>query len=162
MSEGMDREMERMEASIEVEAPVREVYNQWTQFEEFPRFMEGVESVTQIDDTHVHWVAEIAGKRKEWDAEITQQIPDREIDWMGFGSADNRGRIVFEPVDGRTRVTLLLDYEPQGAVEKIGDALGVPQAQVELDMSRFKSFIEDRGRESGGWRGEVREGEVTE
>jgi uncharacterized membrane protein len=162
MSDDMDREMERMQASVEVEAPLREVYNQWTQFEEFPRFMEGVESVTQIDDTHVHWVAQIAGKRKEWDAEITQQIPDREIDWMGFGSADNRGRIVFEPVDGRTRVTLLLDYEPQGGVEKIGDALGVPQARVELNMARFKSFIEGRGRETGGWRGEVREGEVTE
>jgi len=157
----MDREMERIEATVDVDAPVRAVYNQWTQFEEFPLFMDGVESVRQLDDTHVRWTAHIGGKRKEWDAEITQQIPDQEIDWMGFGDAENRGRIMFEPVDGKTRVTLLLDYEPQGAVEKIGDAMGVPRAQVELDMQRFKSFLEERGRETGGWRGEVRGGDVT-
>ena len=159
--QGMDREMDRMEATVEVEAPVTAVYNQWTQFEEFPRFMSGVESVTQTDDTHVHWVAEIAGKRKEWDAEITQQLPDKEIDWIGFGDADNRGRIVFEPVDGRTRVTLMLDHEPQGVAEKVGKVLGIPRAQVENDLERFKSFLEERGRETGGWRGEVRQGDVT-
>jgi uncharacterized membrane protein len=160
MNNPMERPMERLEASIEVEAPLQTTYNQWTQFEEFPRFMEGVESVRQIDDTHVHWVAEIAGKRKEWDAEITQQVPDREIAWMGLGDPDNRGRVVFEPVDGRTKVTMLLDYEPEGAIEEIGDKLGVLKRRVHGDMERFKEFIESRGRETGEWRGEVRGSDV--
>ena len=151
----MDREMETLEHSVEVDAPVRATYNQWTQFEDFPRFMEGVESVTQLDDKRVHWVAEIAGKRKEWDSEITRQEPDREIDWMGFGNPDNRGRIVFEPTNGHTKVTLLLDYDPEGAVEEIGDALGVVKRRVAGDLERFKEFLEERGRETGGWRGEI-------
>jgi uncharacterized membrane protein len=117
--------------------------------------MEGVESVTQLDDTHVHWVAEVAGKRKEWDSEITRQVPDQEIDWMGFGDPDNRGRIVFEPTDGKTKVTLMLDYDPQGAVEEIGDALGLVKRRVAKDMDRFKEFLEARGRETGAWRGEI-------
>jgi len=154
----MDRPMKQLEASIDVEAPIRTTYNQWTQFEAFPQFMEGVESVTQIDDRRVHWVAEVGGKRKEWDAQITQQIPDQEIDWIGFGEADNRGRITFEPVDGRTRVTLMLDYEPEGALERVGDALGVPQTRIEKDMQRFKEFLEERGRETGAWRGEIDDG----
>jgi uncharacterized membrane protein len=150
-----DRPMETLERSIEVDAPVTATYNQWTQFEDFPRFMEGVESVTQVDDKRVHWVAEIAGKRKEWDSEITRQVPDREIDWVGFGNPDNRGRIVFEGVDGRTKVTLMLDYDPEGAVEEIGDALGLVERRIEGDMKRFKEFLEARGRETGGWRGEI-------
>jgi uncharacterized membrane protein len=156
MNNPMERPMERLEESVEVEAPLQTTYNQWTQFEDFPRFMEGVESVRQIDDTHVRWVAEIAGKRKEWDAEITQQVPDREIAWIGLGDPDNRGRVVFEPVNGRTKVTLLLDYEPEGPVEEIGDKLGVTRRRVAGDMQRFKEFIESRGRETGAWRGEVR------
>jgi uncharacterized membrane protein len=155
MTTPMERPMERLEESIEVEAPLQTVYNQWTQFEEFPRFMEGVESVRQIDDTHVRWVAEIAGKRKEWDAEITHQTPDQEIAWIGLGDPDNRGRVVFEPRNGKTKVTLLLDYEPEGAVEQIGDVLGVPRRRVRGDLERFKDFIESRGRETGAWRGEV-------
>ena len=151
----MDRPMETLKESIEVEAPLRATYNQWTQFEDFPRFMEGVESVTQLDDKRVHWVAEVAGRRKEWDAEITRQIPDQEIDWVGLGDSDNRGRIVFEPVDGRTRVTMMLDYDPEGAVEEIGDALGVVRRRVAGDMKRFKEFIEARGQETGGWRGQI-------
>src|ERR671918_1401830 len=115
----MQRPMEQLEHSIEVEAPVTATYNQWTQFEDFPRFMEGVESVTQIDDKRVHWVAVVAGKRKEWDAEITRQVPDREIDWVGLGDADNRGRIVFEEIDADTsKVTMMLDYDPEGMVEE--------------------------------------------
>jgi uncharacterized membrane protein len=156
----MDRPMKTLEHSIEVEAPVQATYNQWTQFEDFPRFMEGVESVTQLDDTHVHWVAELAGKKKEWDAEITRQVPDTEIDWIGLGEADNRGRLVFEPTDRGTKVTMKLDYDPEGAVEEIGDKLGIVRRRVEGDMERFKEFLEARGRETGGWRGEVQGGDV--
>jgi uncharacterized membrane protein len=151
----MDRPMQTTEHSIEVEAPLRATYNQWTQFEDFPRFMEGVESVTQLDDNRVHWVADVAGTRKEWDAEITRQIPDQEINWIGLGDANNRGRIVFEPADGGTKVTMMLDYEPEGAVEQIGDKLGVVRRRIKGDMERFKEFLEARGRETGGWRGEI-------
>ena len=155
-----DRPMKTLEHSIEVDAPVRAAYNQWTQFEDFPRFMEGVRSVVQLDDSHLHWVAEIAGKKKEWNSEITRQVPDSEIDWVGFGDPDNRGRIVFEPIDGHTKVTLMLDYDPEGMVEEIGDKLGFLKRRVEGDMERFKEFLEARGRETGGWRGEVHGGEV--
>ena len=151
--------MERIEKSIEVDVPVRVAYDQWTQFEEFPRFMEGVESVTQLGDEQVHWVAEVGGKRKEWDAHITEQQPDRVIAWMGFGDADNMGRVFFEPLDGdRTRVSVAIDYEPEGAVEHVGDALGVPDRRVEGDLRRFKEFIESRGSETGAWRGEIHDG----
>jgi uncharacterized membrane protein len=152
----VDRPMETLEESIEVEAPVTATYNQWTQFEDFPRFMEGVESVTQLDDKRVHWVAEVAGKRKEWDAEITRQVPDREIDWVGLGDPDNRGRVVFEALDEDTsKVTMMLDYDPEGIVEEIGDALGLVKRRVRGDMERFKEFIEARGQETGGWRGQI-------
>jgi uncharacterized membrane protein len=118
--------------------------------------MEGVESVTQLDEKRVHWVAEVGGKRKEWDAEITRQVPDREIDWVGLGDADNRGRILFEAVDADTsKVTMMLDYEPEGMVEEVGDALGLVKRRVEGDMERFKEFLEARGRETGGWRGRI-------
>jgi uncharacterized membrane protein len=160
LSSDMQREMETLEESIEVDAPLRATYDQWTQFEEFPRFMEGVESVTQVDDSHVHWVASIAGRTKEWDAQITRQVPDEEIAWVGLGDPDNRGRVVFEPVltedeHPRTKVTMMLDYEPDGVVEQLGDALGVVRRRVQGDMIRFKEFIEERGRETGGWRGEI-------
>jgi uncharacterized membrane protein len=152
----MQRPMKQLEHSIEVDAPVTATYNQWTQFEDFPRFMEGVESVTQLDEKRVHWVAEVGGKRKEWDAEITRQVPDREIDWVGLGDADNRGRIVFEAVDADTsKVTMMLDYDPEGMVEEVGDALGLVKRRVEGDMERFKEFLEARGRETGGWRGRI-------
>jgi uncharacterized membrane protein len=154
-STAVDRPMQMLEHTIEVEAPLSTTYNQWTQFEEFPRFMDGVESVRQLDDKRVHWVAQVAGRRKEWDSEITRQVPDREIDWMGFGDADNRGRIVFAPANGGTRITLMLDYDPEGIVEEAGDKLGVVRRRVEGDMKRFKEFIEVRGRETGGWRGEI-------
>jgi uncharacterized membrane protein len=156
---GMGRPMETLEASIEVDAPVKVAYNQWTQFEQFPRFMQGVESVTQIDDRRLHWVAQVAGKRQEWDAEITRQVPDQEIDWMGLGDPDNRGRVVFQPVDGRTKVTMMLDYAPEGAVETLGDKLGLIHRRIEADMQRFKEFLEARGGETGGWRGEINAGE---
>jgi uncharacterized membrane protein len=152
--------MERLERSIEVEAPVSNVYNQWTQFEEFPRFMEGVESVKQITDSKLHWVTAVAGKRKEWDADITEQVPDQVIAWEGFGDPGNLGRVFFEPADGgsRTRVKVAIDYETKGAAEKVGDAVGLLDRRVQGDLKRFKDFIESRGgAETGGWRGEIHE-----
>lgn len=148
--------MGMVEKSIETDVPVRTAYNQWTQFEEFPRFMEGVESVTQLDDTRLHWVAEIAGKRKEWDARITRQEPDQGISWKSESGAMNAGTVTFAPLgDSRTRITLRMEYEPEGAVESTGDALGFVDRQVDGDLKRFKEFIESRGVETGAWRGQV-------
>ena len=155
--------MERVEKSVEVKAPVKAVYNQWTQFEEFPRFMAGVKEVKQLDDTHVHWHAEIWGKDKEWDAEITEQVPDQRISWRSIsGDAPNAGSVRFEPVGpDRTRVNLTMEYEPQGVIENVGDKLGVMSARVQNTVEDFKTFIENRGRETGGWRGEVHGGQRT-
>ena len=142
--------------SIDVKAPVTTVYNQWTQFEEFPQFMEGVKSVTQIDDTHLHWAAEVAGKDEEWDAEITEQRPDERIAWRATTGAENAGVVTFHRIDDETsRVTLQLDVEPEGVVENVGTALGFLERRVKGDLERFKEFIESRGRETGAWRGEV-------
>jgi uncharacterized membrane protein len=148
--------MERVDKSIEVNCPVRTVYNQWTQFEEFPRFMAGVKEVRQLDDTHVHWHAEVWGKDEEWDAEITEQTPDERISWRSVSGAPNAGTVRFEPLGpDRTRVRLTMAYEPQGAVEKAGDALGVFTSRVENTVEDFKKFIESRGAETGAWRGQV-------
>ena len=150
--------MESVERDIIVDVPISTAYDQWTQFEEFPRFMEGVESVTQLDDAAVHWVAEVGGKRKEWDAHITEQVPDQVIAWEGFGDADNNGRVFFQAEGpSRTRVSVAIDYETEGVVEKIGDALGVVGRQIEGDLQRFKSLIESRGVESGAYREEIHE-----
>lgn len=149
--------MARIEESIEVNVPVRTAYNQWTQFEEFPRFMDGVERVEQKDTTHLHWVANVAGKRKEWDAEITQQQPDRKVAWHATSGAPNGGEVTFDPIDAnRTRINVRMDVDPEGLVENLGQAVGVPQRQVKADLERYKEFIESRGGETGAWRGEVR------
>jgi uncharacterized membrane protein len=155
--------MERIEKSIEVRCPVHSVYNQWTQFEDFPKFMTGVKEVRQIDDTHVHWRAEVWGKDKEWDAEIVEQVPDQRIAWRSTTpDAPNAGTVRFEPLGAdRTRVNLTMEYEPQGAIEKAGDSLGVMSGRVEKTVKQFKEFIERRGSETGGWRGEVRGGQKT-
>jgi uncharacterized membrane protein len=148
--------MSVIEKSIEVNVPVNMAYNQWTQFEEFPRFMEGVEQVQQIDDKHLHWKASIGGKQKEWDAVITEQIPDQRIAWMSQGGAKNGGVITFFRVaENKSKLNLRLEYEPEGAVEKTGDAVGVVSGRVEGDLQRFKEFIESRGQETGAWRGTV-------
>lgn len=148
--------MERIEKSIEVSCPVRTVYNQWTQFEEFPRFMEGVKSVKQIDDTHLRWVAEVAGVEKEWDAAITEQRPDERVAWRATSGAENAGVVTFHRIDDETtRVTLQLDAEPEGVVENVGTALGFLERRVKGDLERFKEFIESRGAETGAWRGDV-------
>lgn len=155
--------MERIEKTIDVNCPVRAVYNQWTQFEEFPRFMDGVEEVRQLDDTHVHWRAKIWGKEKEWDAEITEQEPDKRISWRSVSGAENAGTVRFEPIGAdRTRVRLTMAYEPEGAVEKTGDAMGALSARVENSVEGFKRFIESRGQETGGWRGEVDDSQRTQ
>lgn len=151
--------MEKIQKSIEVNVPLHTAYNQWTQFEEFPRFMEGVKEVRQIDAKRLHWHAEIMGKDIEWDAEITQQTPDRIICWQSTTGAANNGAVRFEPLaDNKTRITLDLEYEPKGAAEKVGDTLGVVSSRVEGDLKRFKEFIEHRGTETGAWRGEVEGG----
>jgi uncharacterized membrane protein len=151
--------METIEKTIEIDAPVNKVYNQWTQFEEFPRFMEGVEQVTQIDDSHLHWIAEVGGKKKEWDAEITVQIPDERIAWQSTSGVTTAGTVNFKPKDqNHTVITLTMSYEPEGALENVGDALGFLSRRVEGDLERFKEFIQTRGTETGAWRGEIRTG----
>jgi uncharacterized membrane protein len=148
--------MSTIEQSIDVNVPVRTAYNQWTQFEEFPTFMEGVEEVRQIDDTHLHWRTKVGGREKEFDATITEQHPDERIAWKASQGADQAGVVTFHRVDEeRTRIMLQLEAEPEGAVEKAGDALGVLKRRVKGDLERFKELIEARGTESGAWRGEV-------
>jgi len=148
--------MSIIERAIELNVPVRTAYNQWTQFEEFPKFMEGVKQVKQLDDTHLHWKATIAGKDEEWQAEITEQIPDQRIAWTSQGGALNVGAVTFQPVSNdKSRLVLQMEYEPQGIVEQTGDAVGLVTHRVEGDLKRFKDFIESRGRETGAWRGKV-------
>ncbi|MCV0403606.1 MAG: SRPBCC family protein [Chloroflexi bacterium] len=142
--------------SIDVKVPVSTAYNQWTQFEDFPHFMEGVEKVTQTDDTHLHWVAEVGGKEKEWDAEVTEQIADERVAWTATAGAENAGVVTFHRIDDETtRVTLQMDVEPDGVIENVGTALGFLDRRVKGDLERFKEFIESRGTETGAWRGEV-------
>ena len=148
--------MARIEESIDVDVPVETAYNQWTQFEEFPTFMEGIESVRQIDDTHLRWVAEVGGTREEWDAEITEQHPDERVAWRATDGAENAGVVTFHRLDdATTKVMVQLDFDPDGFVEQVGDKLGIVGRQAKQDLERFKSFIEERGAESGAWRGEA-------
>ncbi len=148
--------MSTVEETIEVDVPVRTAYDQWTQFEEFPRFMEGVERVVQLDDTHLHWVAKIAGKEKEWDAEIVDQVPDQQIAWRNYDGAGNKGVVTFRELDAdHSEVRLRMDLEPDGVVEGVGDMLGFTDRRVKGDLKRFKEFIEERGQATGAWRGDV-------
>jgi uncharacterized membrane protein len=154
--------MPKVEDSIEVQAPVQQVYNQWTQFEEFPKFMEGIQSVQQLDNTHVQWVAEIRGERRQWTTEITEQRPDEKIAWKTIeGEIKNDGVVTFEQVgDGQTRVNVQMDVEGESNAENLaGDLLGIVKRQVNGDLERFKQLIENRDQETGAWRGEVRGGE---
>jgi uncharacterized membrane protein len=148
--------MATIEQSIDVEVPVETAYNQWTQFEEFPRFMEGVEEVRQLDDTRLHWVAELGGSRHEWDAVITEQHPDERVAWRNTDGKENAGVVTFHRLDDdRSRVMVQMDFVPEGIKEKLGTALGAPDRRVHGDLERFKELIESRGGESGSWRGEV-------
>ena len=154
--------MARIEESIDVDVPVRTAYNQWTQFEEFPRFMEGVDEVVQLDDTTLRWTAEIAGQKKTWKADIIEQIPDAKVSWRSVEGAENAGTVKFESLGAdRTRVTLLMEVDPEGPLENLGTALGFLERRVKGDLERFKEFIESRGQESGAWRGSVRGGAKT-
>ena len=144
--------------TVDVDVPVRTAYDQWTQFESFPQFMEGVERVEQLDDTTLRWTAEIAGQKRTWKAKITEQAPDQRIAWTSIDGAKNAGVVTFHRLDdSKTRVTLQLDVDPEGPVENIGDALGFVQRRAKGDMERFKEFIESRGSETGAWRGTVKQ-----
>ena len=148
--------MSTIEQSIEVAVPVRTAYNQWTQFEEFPQFMGGVERITQVDDKHTHWVTSIGGQHREFDTEITEQHPDERVAWKSTDGTTHAGVVTFHRLsDTTTRVTAQIDWEPEGLVEKAGAALNVDDRQVGSDLERFKKFIESRGTESGSWRGDV-------
>jgi uncharacterized membrane protein len=148
--------MSLIEKSIEINVPVRTAYSQWTQFEEFPRFMEGVKHVKQLDEKHLHWKAEIGGKEKEWDAEITEQIPDTRIAWRSRDGAQNAGVVTFHRLsDSTSKVMLQMEYDPDGVLENVGDVTGMVSQRVVGDLERFKRYIESRGQETGAWRGTV-------
>ena len=149
----------KVEKSIQVDVPLTTVYNQWTQFEDFPAFMGGVKEVRQLDDRRLHWVAEIAGVRRQWEAAILEQIPDQKVAWAATSGATNAGAVRFVPAGaGSTTVYLSLEYEPEGVVEQVGDKLGIVERQVTSDLERFKALIEDQGYASGAWRGALNEG----
>ena len=145
----------KVEKSIEVNLPVSTVYNQWTQFEDFPRFMSGISSVTQLGDDRLEWVAEIAGVRRRWEAKILEQVPERKIAWAATEGATNAGAVTFQDLGGRTLVHLSLEYEPEGMVEKVGDKLNVVENRAEGDLEKFKTFVESEGYATGAWRGSV-------
>jgi uncharacterized membrane protein len=148
--------MERIQKSIEVDCPLTKVYNQWTQFEEFPKFMEGVEEVRQLDDRRLHWRASIGGKEKEWTAKIAEEIPDHRIAWNSESGEHTSGQVDFAKLGAdRTKVALEISYDPQGFIENTGDALGLVSRRIENDLQHFKEFIEDRGQETGAWRGKI-------
>jgi uncharacterized membrane protein len=149
-----------IEKSVEVEVPISTAYNQWTQFEAFPRFMDGVDEVRQLDDRRLHWRASFGGSTHEWDAEITEQRPEERVAWRNTDGKDNAGVVTFHKITPeRTRVMVQMDWVPDGIKEKIGDVLGAADRRVQGDLDRFKEFIESRGQETGDWRGEIpREG----
>ncbi len=142
--------------AIEVNAPVRTVYNQFTQFEDFPQFMKSVKEIRQLDDKHLHWRANVAGEEKEWDAEITEQIPDNRIAWRSVTGVKNGGVVTFHKIsDTVTRIALQMDYEPEGTLETLGDALGAVRMEARANLANFKELLEQRGGETGAWRGKV-------
>ena len=152
--------METVKESIEVNVPVKTAYNQWTQFEEFPKFMDGVETVEQVDDTHLRWVAEVSGERREWRAEIVEQKPDAKIAWRAVDGDGPNGIVTFEPLgEERTLITVEMSYEPEGLKETLGAKVGLDTRQVGADLERFKELVEALGTETGAWRGEVHAGE---
>ncbi len=148
--------MASVQESVDVDVPIRVAYDQWTQFESFPQFMEGVDEVRQVSDTRNHWVTEIAGIKREFDTEITEQHPDERIAWRSVDGAKQAGVVTFHRLgEGRTKVMLQMDFEPEGVTETVGDLLGIVKNRAKGDLERFKAFIEARGQETGAWRGEV-------
>jgi uncharacterized membrane protein len=145
-----------VEESIEVNVPVGTAYNQWTQFEEFPKFMDSVQEVRQQDNKHLHWRAEVAGKEKEWDAEITEQIPDKRIAWRSVDGVGNGGVVTFHKIsDSVTRIMLQMEYQPEGMLEQLGDAIGAVRMEARGNLQKFKELLESRGSETGAWRGTI-------
>jgi uncharacterized membrane protein len=148
--------MSTVTESVDVEVPVTTAYNQWTQFESFPQFMGGVEEVRQLDDTHTHWVTQMGGVTREFDATITEQHPDERVAWKTENGPKQAGVVTFHKLDdNHTRVTAQMDFEPEGIAEKAADKVGMIEGRVKGDMERFKQFIEGQGRETGAWRGDV-------
>ena len=145
-----------IERSIEVAVPASAAYNQWTQFEDFPKFMTGIKAVRQIDDKTLEWTAKLLGREQSWMAEISEQVPDQRIAWHSTSGQPNSGMVSFQRMDDNTtRVTLELEWDPEGVLENVGDILGFDDRQVRGDLERFKESIEGRGEESGAWRGEI-------
>jgi uncharacterized membrane protein len=152
--------METVKESVEVNVPVKTAYNQWTQFTEFPKFMEGIEAIEQIDDTHLRWVAQVDGERREWTAEIIEQVPDERIAWRAVDGNGPNGIVTFEPLgEDRTLIVVEMTYEPEGLKETLGAKIGRDSRQVREDLERFKELVEALGTETGAWRGEVHAGE---
>ena len=154
--------MSQLDKSIDVDVPLSTAYNQWTQFEEFPQFMQGVEEVRQLDDTRLHWVASVGGRRAEWDAKILEQHPDRQISWISEDGKKNRGTVTFESLgEKRTLVRLSFGYQAEGFVEAVGSAAGFDRRRIEGDLARFKELIEGRGTATGAWREDISVGTTT-
>ncbi len=148
--------MKTIEESIEIAVPVSTAYNQWTQFESFPQFMEGIERVEQKGDTRLHWVAKIGGDKREWDAEITEQHPDSRVAWKALEQDGPNGVVSFHKLDdSRTKVMVQMEYDPEGVKESVGSVIGLDSRRVQNDLESFKDFIESRGSETGAWRGDV-------
>jgi uncharacterized membrane protein len=142
--------------TVEVNVPVSTAYNQWTQFEDFPQFMASVHEIRQLDDKHLHWKANVAGEEKEWDVEITEQIPDKRIAWRSTSGVPNGGVVTFHKIsEDVTRIALQMDYQPEGVLEKLGDALGAVRMEARGNLQRFKEMLESRGKETGAWRGSI-------
>jgi uncharacterized membrane protein len=151
-----------IEQTIDVEVPVRTAYNQWTKFEEFPQFMNGIEEVRQVDETTLHWKAQVAGREREWVAKVTEQTPDQRVAWKDEDGKTNAGVVTFHKLeDGKTRVAVQMDWEAEGVVEKVGEKLGFDERTLKGDLERFKEFIESRGSETGAYRGEVTQDPTT-
>ena len=152
--------METIKETIEVNVPVSTAYNQWTQFADFPKFMDGVKSVEQLDDTHLRWVAEVGGQSRDWQAEIVEQVPEQRIAWRATDGDGPNGLVSFEPLgEDTTLVTVEMSYEPEGLKEQLGAKIGLDSRQVKEDLGRYKELVETMGSETGAWRGEVHAGE---
>lgn len=151
--------MAQVVKSVDVDVPVSTAYNQWTQFESFPKFMSGVDRITQTDDTHAHWVTSIGGVNREFDTEVTEQHPDERVAWKSTDGTTHAGVVTFHRLDdAKTRITAQIDWQPEGVVEKAGSVLGFDDREVQKDLDHFKEFIESRGSETGAWRGDVQAG----
>ena len=154
--------MATIEKSIDVGVPVSVAYDQWTQFEEFPQFMDGIVEVKQLDDTHLRWVADIDGERKEWEAEVVEQEPDRVVAWRSVEGLENSGRVEFEPIDSGTRVSVAMQYDADGVKESLGALFGIDGRQVANDLESFRELVEAREVPTGAWRGTVESGDVVD